>query len=232
MVNSVTNVLLISGNEHHKWHHWEETSPLIQDSLQEDKSISVTVSLDIEMLAEETLFTYDVLALNYCNWNDPSKLSDRAKANLIQFAEEGRGIVVLHFANGAFHFSLPGGGESDWPEYRRIVPRVWNHHGSSQHDKYGEFFVNITNDSHPITQGITPFAVTDELYFNQEGEELPPLYTAKSNMTNQDEPLAWVTQYRNSRVYQTLLGHDGQAYAVPQVREMLRRSVLWTANRL
>ncbi|MEK8126609.1 ThuA domain-containing protein [Paenibacillus filicis] len=232
MSNQVLKVLLISGNQNHVWHNWEENTPLIQAALQADPNISVTVSLDIEALAGN-LDEFDVLAFNYCNWHDPSGLSEQAKANVIAFGEQGKGIVILHFANGAFHFSLPEAGASDWPEYRRIVPRAWNHHGESAHDDYGTFRVRMLDESHPITQGIASFDIQDELYFNQEGDvEIVPLYAAVSNITNREEPLAWTSAYRNSRVYQTLLGHDRHAYAVPEVQELLRRAVRWVAHQL
>jgi type 1 glutamine amidotransferase len=232
MSNQPLKVLLISGNDNHKWHNWEENTPLIRDALQEDNDITVTVSLDVEVLASKELADYDVLAFNYCNWQDPTELSEQAKANVISFAEGGRGIVILHFANGAFNFSLPEAGASEWPEYRKIVPRVWNHHGDSAHDDYGTFTVRMLDDTHPITEGIATFEIQDELYFKQEGDvEIYPLYAAVSNITKQEEPLAWTSSYRNSRVYQTLLGHDRHAYAVPEVREMLRRSVRWVARK-
>ncbi|WP_158602352.1 ThuA domain-containing protein [Cohnella endophytica] len=232
MANQPLKVLLISGNENHKWHNWEENTPLIQEALQSDNDIEVTVSLDIEVLAGD-LDGFDVLAFNYCNWHDPTELSEQAKANVIGFAEQGKGIVILHFANGAFNFSLPEAGASDWPEYRRIVPRVWNHHGESAHDEYGTFTVRMLDESHPITQSIATFDIQDELYFKQEGDvDIHPLYAAVSNLTKQEEPLAWTSGYRNSRVYQTLLGHDRHAYAVPEVRETLRRAVRWVARKL
>ncbi|WP_186438175.1 ThuA domain-containing protein [Cohnella terricola] len=232
MSNQPLKVLLISGNENHKWHNWEENTPLIQEALQAEGDIAVTLSLDIEVLAGD-LAEFDVLALNYCNWHDPTELSEQAKANVIAFGEQGKGIVILHFANGAFHFSLPEAGASDWPEYHRIVPRAWNHHGESAHDDYGTFTVRMLDESHPITQGIAPFETQDELYFNQEGDvEIHPLYAAVSNITNKEEPLAWTSGYRNSRVYQTLLGHDRHAYTASEVRETLRRAVRWVARRL
>ncbi|NHN31900.1 ThuA domain-containing protein [Paenibacillus agricola] len=231
MPDNLIKVLLISGNDNHKWHHWEETTPLIKEALEEKESIHVTVSYEIEVLADESLLAFDVIAFNYCNWQDPTELSAQAKTNLVAFAEQGGGLVILHFANGAFHFSLPEAGQSDWSEYRRMVPRVWNHHGGSRHDRYGEFEVTITDGSHPITQGIPSFMVQDELYFHQEGEvDIHILYSAVSQITNQAEPLAWVSQYHSSRVYQTLLGHDRNAYLVEEVRETLRRGTIWAAN--
>src|SRR5690606_4652004 len=93
-----------------------------------------------------------------------------SKNAFTRYLNEGGGLMVIHFANGAFHYSLPNASESDWPEYREIVRRVWDHHADSGHDSYGEFKVNISDKKHPITSGIENFLTTDELYFNQKGE--------------------------------------------------------------
>lgn len=225
--------LVLSGNDQHKWHHWEETTPRIIDALHEDPGVTAVVSLDPNVLGRWDLSSFDTIVLNYCNWQDPSGLSEPAKAALIEHMERGGGLVVLHFANGAFHFSLPDAGESDWPEYREMVPRVWNHHGQSGHDNYGEFTVYVTDREHPLTSELADFEVRDELYYRQEGaSEVHVLLEADSVNTGQREPIAWTAAYRNGRVLQTLLGHDGAAYEVYEVREMLRRAVLWTAGKI
>ncbi|RAV23108.1 ThuA domain-containing protein [Paenibacillus contaminans] len=227
------HVLLISGNEHHKWHLWERTMPSICAALRQDERIAVTVTTDIESLAEMDLALFHTIALNYCNWQDPQGLSERAKEALLTYLRNGGGLLILHFANGAFHFSLPEAGASDWPEFRRIVPRVWNHHGASAHDAYGSFEVRIVDPEHATTRGIAGFAVTDELYVNQEGTaDIHVLYAATSQVTGKEEPLAWTSEYEGARVYQTLLGHDEESYQVPEVQEMLRRAVLWTCGKL
>ena len=149
---------------------------------------------------------------------------------------DGGGLVVIHFANGAFHFSLPEAGDSDWPEYRKIVRRVWDHSGKggpkSGHDTFGKFTVNVTKVKHSITDGLMDFEVTDELYYNQSGTEpLEPLITGRSKDTKRDEPLAWVGTYGKGRVFQTLLGHSEKTYEAFEVREMLRRAAAWCAGR-
>lgn len=226
------HVLLLSGNEHHKWHQWERTMPAIRTALQQDERMAVTVSTNIEVLADWSLSPFHTIALNYCNWHDPNGLSERAKSGLLAYLRSGGGLLVLHFANGAFHYSLPEAGRSDWPEFRSIVPRVWNHHGKSGHDAYGSFQVRIVDPEHDTTRGIAGFAVTDELYFNQEGSaDIHVLYAAQSKVTGKEEPLAWTSEYEGALVYQTLLGHDAEAYKVPEVREMLRRAVKWTCRK-
>src|SRR5262249_27678379 len=179
---------------------------------------------------------YQVIVLNYCNWQDPRQLSDRAKQSFVEYLTNGGGLVVIHFANGAFHFSLPMAEASDWPEYRKIVRRVWDHQGKDGpkggHDAFGRFTVRVANKEHPITYGLKDFHVTDELYFNQAGEDpIEPLITARSKVTNNDEPLAFAYEYGKARVFQTLLGHSEQTYDAFETREMLRRAVGWVAKR-
>ena len=107
------------------------------------------VSENIEDLATDKISGYDLLVLNYCNWEKPG-LSDAAKAGFVNYLKNGGGLIIVHFANGAFHFSLPKAGESDWPEYRKICRRVWDHtENKSGHDAYGKFIVDIAKGDHP-----------------------------------------------------------------------------------
>ncbi|MBM4084781.1 MAG: ThuA domain-containing protein [Planctomycetes bacterium] len=231
----MTRVLLFAGNEAHKWHNWEGATARIKAALGRDPRVHVEVSLDIEDLSRRNLGDYAVILLNYCNWHDPRPLSEASRAAFLKFLSDGGGLVVHHFSNGAFHFSLPKAGESDWPEYRKIVRRVWDHSGEkgvrSSHDPFGPFTVNFTAVRHPITDGLASFDVVDELYFSQAGEEpIVPLITARSKRTGKDEPLAWAYEYGHARVFQTLLGHSAQTYDAFAPREMLRRAVAWVAG--
>lgn len=229
-------VLLLAGNDKHRWHNWEKTTPAIKALLERDPRIGVEVSLDVEDLATKELTDYQVIVQNYVNWQDPRGPSEVARQAFVRFVRDGGGLLVVHFANGAFHHSLPGAGASDWPEYRTLVRRVWNHtpqggRPPSGHDAFGRFTVRITDVRHPITAGLRPFEVTDELYFRQDGAEpIEPLIAAESKVTKQVEPLAWATNYGKGRVFQTLLGHSEKTYDAFEARELLRRAAAWAAG--
>jgi type 1 glutamine amidotransferase len=229
--------LLFAGNDKHKWHNWERTTPAIKEALERDPRIKVDVSLDIDDLGRKNLADYQVIVQNYCNWQDPKALSEKAQKAFVKFLAEGGGLVVIHFANGAFHYSLPMAKESDWPEYRKIVRRVWNHtpkegEPKSGHDAFGKFTVLPTNVKHPIVDGLKPFEVIDELYFNQNGDDaVEPLLVAESKMTKKKEPLAFTYAFGKGRVFQTLLGHSEKTYDAFEAREILRRATAWCANR-
>jgi type 1 glutamine amidotransferase len=222
--------LILTGWQHEA-HNWRETTAVLKQAIENDDQISLDVSTDIQDLSRYDLRDYAFLLLNYCNWKRPEGLSDQSKKAFTDYLSGGGGLLVIHFANGAFHHSLPGAGQSDWPEYRNIVRRVWDHSGDSGHDPYGTFRVNAMGLKHEIVEGLAPFDTSDELYFNQKGDgPIEVLMTAKSNITGKEEPLAWVYQYGRGRVFQTVLGHDTRALETPALKIILQRAAAWVAR--
>ena len=53
-------------------------------------------------LGRRKLGDYQVIVQNYCNWHDPTALSEKARTAFTTFLQEGGGLIVIHFANGAF----------------------------------------------------------------------------------------------------------------------------------
>ncbi len=221
--------LIVTGNQHPA-HVWRDTTVALQEALGQDRRFQITVATDPEVLATKNLFGYDVVLLNYCNWQRAG-LSDAAKTNVQQYLSDGGGLAIIHFANGAFHSSLPETPASDWPEYRNICRRIWDHTaGRSSHDPYGRFQVTIAKD-HPITAGLNSFETIDELYCNQQGElPIEVLATAHSTVTGKDEPMAFVYSYGKGRVFQTVLGHAAESIRVPGEAALIRRAAAWAAG--
>jgi len=226
----IIDALVLTGNDG-PFHPWLEKSLALREELQRDPRFQVAVTRHIEALQQPALHAMNVVILNYCNWEHPEGLSEASRQNLIDYLKRGGGLVIVHFSNGAWHSSLPKAGASDWPEYRRICRRVWDHHGDSDHDPYGTFRVEVTRVEHPITTGMTGWDTSDELYFNQAGEEpIEPLITATSKKTGKNEPLAWAYRYGEGRVFQTVLGHDVASIKAPGTAELLRRGAAWAAG--
>ncbi len=228
--NGPIQCLIVTGHQHPA-HVWRDTTAALQEALALDKRMQVTVVPDPEFLATGQLANFDVMVLNYCNWQRPG-LSDAAKENFVKFLNDGGGLALVHFSNGAFHASLPETPPSDWPEYRNICRRVWDHAaGRSSHDPYDHFQVDVIKD-HPITQGLNSFETIDELYCNQQGDApIEVLATAHSTVTNKDEPMAFVYPYGKGRVFQTVLGHAAESIRVPGEATLIRRGVAWAAGR-
>jgi len=223
--------LLITGDDH-PLHLWRETTPVIVAALNGGTPrFKVTVSEDPEILAKKELLSFKLIVLNYCNWNHPG-LSEAAKKNFVEFLNKGGGLTIVHFSDGAFHFSLPNEPGSDWPEYRKICRRVWDHtKGKSRHDRYGPFRVDIVDRKSPITRNLRSFDTTDELYFDQQGDlPIHVLATARSKVSGKDEPVAFTYSYGKARVFQTLLGHNVAAIETPGAGQLIRNGSLWAAQ--
>ncbi len=224
---------IVTGHQHPA-HDWRGTTKVLAETLRADPRLRVSVATDPdEFLRGDALRQQQLIVFNYCNWQRPG-LSAAAQAAFVKFLEGGGGLVLVHFSNGAFHFSLPEvGKESDWPEYRKICRRVWDHTpGKSGHDAFGKFRVEITKADHPITKGLAAFEATDELYFRQQGTEpIEVLATARSKVTGQDEPMVFVYDYGKGRVFQTVLGHSADSLRTPAVTALIRRAAAWTAGK-
>ncbi|MBN1995988.1 ThuA domain-containing protein, partial [candidate division KSB1 bacterium] len=229
-------ILILTGNDHpaHKWH---ETTDALHSVFKQNGGWLVDVSTDPEIFSDLCVNGYDVVVLNYCNWQSPG-LSENAKSGLVRYLTDGGGLMIIHFSNGAFHFSLPGAEDSDWPEYRKICRRVWDHttdpetgQMKSGHDEYGSFIVTIVDKKHPVSRNLKDFETVDELYFRQQGdEEIHVLATAHSKTTGNDEPIAFVYEYGKGRIFQTLLGHSRESLTGKGVEQLLRDACMWAAE--
>ncbi len=166
---------------------------------------------------------YDVLLL----YDMSQELDDKGRANLRGFVESGKGLVVLHHALVSYQ---------DWPWWskevvggRYLANKEGDTPGSTyKHDEELRVFPVV---EHSITAGLGPFQITDETY---KGMWISPAVKVllKTDNPTSDGPVAWISRYEKSRVVCVQLGHDGKAHRHPAFREIVRRSILWSAGRL
>jgi type 1 glutamine amidotransferase len=218
--NAPLRVVIITGMNSYAGHVWKETSAELKNILQSDERLKVTLETDPNYLANDALFGYDAAVLDFRN-ADPLSSDDKVKANLLKFLGQGKGLVVIHWADGAFPY---------WPEFTNIVGRSQQAH----HDKRGPFEVKIVDQSDPITHGMKDFQTDDELYYDfKEGDRpIKILATAHSKVMDKDFPMAMTVQYGKGRVFNTPLGHDVKGLKTPEVAELIRRGALWAAGGL
>ncbi len=213
-------VLLVTG-EDYKGHLWKETSPVIRQALEADGDLEARIVDDVEFLASDVVFDYDVIFLHLKNYSPPRR-EEAVHANLTKFVEQGGGLVLFHFACGAFE---------EWPGFVRLAGRVWNPELRG-HDPRGPFTVNIADTEHPVTASIADFETHDELYTCLGESDIPihVLASATSKVDKKTYPIAFVFTRGKGRVYHNVLGHDVQALQPPEVGQLLRQGCRWVAR--
>ncbi len=212
-------VLIVTGIDY-PGHKWKLTAPVLAQAIAADKRLAVTTTEDPNDLASDKLGGYDVIVLHFMNWETPDP-GPKARANLQRVVRSGKGLVLVHFACGAFQ---------DWPEFVELAGRVWDPKLRG-HDPHGKFTVKITDAQHPAMKGMKDFETTDELYTCLAGKTpIKVLATARSKMDSKDYPIAFVLNYGKGRVLHSVLGHDVQALANPDVGRLFRNACAWSAG--
>ncbi len=212
-------VLIVTGIDY-PGHKWRETAPVLAKAIAADKRLTVAVTEEPNDLAKDTLGGYDVIVLHFMNWEVPDP-GPKARANLQSAVRSGKGLVLVHFACGAFQ---------GWPQFVELAGRVWDPKLRG-HDPHGKFTVKIVDPEHPATRGMKDFETTDELYTCLDGKTpIKVLATARSKVDNKDYPMAFVLNYGKGRVFHSVLGHDVQALANPDVGQLFRNACAWAAG--
>ncbi|MFC1634607.1 ThuA domain-containing protein [Planctomycetota bacterium] len=216
---SSKKVLIVTGNDY-PGHKWKLTAPVLAKAIAADKRLNVTVTEEPNDLAKESLGDYDVIVLHFMDWEVPDP-GPKARANLQRVVRNGKGLVLVHFACGAFQ---------EWPEFVKLAGRAWDPKLRG-HDPHGKFTVKITDAKHPAMKGMKDFETVDELYTCLTGQTpIKVLATARSKVDGKDYPMAFVLNYGKGRVYHNVLGHDVQALANPDVGRLFRNACAWSAG--
>jgi type 1 glutamine amidotransferase len=212
-------VLLVTGIDY-PGHPWRETAPALRRLFEEDQRLRVTVIEDPLVLEAPVTSEFDVIVLHFMNWERPSP-GPAARANLERFLREGKGLMLVHFACGAWQ---------DWPGFKTLAGRVWDP-ALRGHDPRGKFTVEIDDPDHPITRGLAAFQTDDELYTCLTGDRpVHVIASAKSKVDGLRYPMAFVFEHGRGRVFHTVLGHDLLAVTNSNVPELFRRGCAWAAG--
>lgn len=218
-------VLLLSGQNNHDW---KATTPKLKAILEETSRFKVDVSETPGLLTASSLEPYDVILSNWNSFGlgpDAEKWPEEAKRAYLEFVRRGKGHVVVHAGSASF---------PDWEEYGRLTLATFKA-GQTRHGPRHKFPVRIDNVDHPVTAGLKPFEINDELW-NRPGltkgvTVLASSYSAPDKEgTGQWEPTALASRFDRGRCFTLLLGHDAEAMENPCFQALLRRGVEWAAT--
>jgi type 1 glutamine amidotransferase len=180
-----------------------------------------------EMFEDISNWDYDVIVL----YNMSQNISPKREENFQSLLKAGVGLVALHHAEGAFNSSevyrqIIG---ARYPLKDQTIDGKQFAKGTYDHDM--DMNVKVVDRNHPITRGMSDFTIHDETYKG--------IWFAKDNhvLLTTDHPrsdptICWTRPSETNRIVFLQLGHDSKAYANPNYRQLIVRSIRWAAGDL
>jgi uncharacterized protein len=196
---------------------------VLADIKENYKSVEITATEDVEALRLENLQKYDVLmvvSLKVEGGNPP----DFVKEDIVEFLKQGGGLFVTHFAVANVQ---------NWRDSIDIYGAMWVS-GKSTHGPYHEFRVDVVDEAHPIVEGVKPFTINDELYFNLlMRPDMHVIMAADEERMGHTvaEPMLATHYVHNARCVYFALGHDVKSCEPPEFRKIIVQSIEWAACR-
>ena len=154
-----------------------------------------------------------------------SKIEKEEVDNLTRAVRGGVGLAGYHGGMGdAFRDSV---------DYQFMVGGQWVAHPGNIID----YEVEVTRSEDPIMAGLPArFPYRSEQYYMHVDPSNEVLATTRFSGDHADwidgvvMPVAWKRRHGAGRVFYSSLGHVASEFAVPEMRSILRRGMLWAAR--
>jgi putative membrane-bound dehydrogenase-like protein len=172
--------------------------------------IQLTPVLSPAALVADRLKYYDALMI----YGNHATLSPEQEKALVDFVENGNGLVALHSASEMF-------GKSE--RYTTLIGAQSQRQGAGS-----EFTAEIVQTSHPAMQGVQPFATWDEtVVFTKQTATDRTVLMERVEGTGRT-PWTWVRNQGKGRVFYSAYGHDQRTWTNPGFRTLVERAVVWS----
>jgi type 1 glutamine amidotransferase len=152
-----------------------------------------------------------------------AELSDEQESGLVDCVASGAGFAGLHGSADAFRAR---------PRYQWLVGGQFVAHP----DGITDYTVEIADPTHPITEGLTSFAVRSEQYYLHVDPSNDVLASTTFQTTSAPwingtrMPVAWTRRFGQGRIFYLSLGHEPSDIDIPEARAILERGLLWAAR--
>lgn len=101
-----------------------------------------------------------------------------------------------------------------------------------------DYTVNISNSEHPITRGLSDFAMHSEQYYMHTDPGNSVLATTTFDGTQEGAtwvagtvmPVIWTRMWGQGKVFYSSLGHQNSDFEVYEAAETVRRGMIWASR--
>ncbi|MFN0190793.1 MAG: ThuA domain-containing protein [Aestuariivirga sp.] len=153
-----------------------------------------------------------------------SEIASEEVAALTKAVKVGVGL-------GGFHGQMCDSFRKE-TEYQFMTGGQWVAHPGNIID----YRVNIAKPDDPLVQGIGDFDYRSEQYYMHVDPAVEVLATTTFTGEHCDfvkgvvMPVVWKKRYGKGRVFYSSLGHTADEFAIPQMRSIVERGLLWAAR--
>ncbi len=206
------------------WGGWEghtpERSTAIARELLEKNDFKVRVEMGTSAFADPAIHDLSLIV-------PMITMSTIEKAEVENLCAAVRGGVGL----GGMHGLMCDAFRNE-TEYQFMTGGQWVSHPGNIID----YHVDVTKPDDPIMKGVNRFAYTSEQYYMHVDPMLDVLATTTFDGTHCDwikgvtMPVVWKKMYGKGRIFYSALGHTADEFAVPEMKLMFERGLLWASR--
>jgi type 1 glutamine amidotransferase len=200
--------------------HTPERSANVVRELLEAEGFVVTVTPDYDALGAEDIGDNALVVPVITD----GVLAPELMARLVGAIQAGTGLAGFHMGLAtSFRSSVP---------FRYAASCYWVSHPGN----IITYRVDVTRGDHPLMAGIESFEHTSEQYYLNYDPAIEVLATTTFSgefhpwRKGVVMPVVFTTMHGQGRVFYSSLGHTADELARPQVREILRRGLVWAAG--
>ena len=113
---------------------------------------------------------------------------------------------------------------------------------STRHETQSPIDIAFLKTEHAITKGHSDWTtINEELYNNSAGKLLDSATAlargkqttrSKKGEATTDYVVAWINDYKGTKVFATTLGHNNETVADPRYLDLVTRGLLWSCGKL
>jgi uncharacterized protein len=191
---------------------------LEEDGFETVLSDSLNIYMDKDLMSSVNLIVQCVTM---------GQITDEQFRSLSQTVKSGTGLAGWH---GGLCDSF-----RDCTEYHFMTGGQWVSHPGGDNVTYP---VKITKPDDPVMAGIGNFSHTSEQYYMHVDPGVDVL--AETAFSGEHEgidwikgvvmPVAWKKSWGKGRVFYLALGHISTEFEIPQIRQILKRGMIWAAK--
>jgi type 1 glutamine amidotransferase len=201
-------------------HHPKETSEIMAHDLREAGfEVELSNTLD-SFLDEARLKTFDLIVPHWTM----GQITGEQAGGLIRAIESGVGLGGIHGGMGDSFRNDTG--------YQFMVGGQFVGHP----DNHKDYTVQIVKKADPIVAGLSDFPVHSEQYYMHVDPSNEVLATTTFHTKSTPwvdgtvMPVVWKRRYGQGRVFYQSIGHSTKELAIPEVREITKRGLVWASR--